>query len=123
MNCPKCGAENREGSNYCRYCAFSLITKSADPTSGYIPSVPPPEATFQGYHSPVTAEPRPAPPAPRFEGPVCPRCGSFNVIKGGIPPWAIVTTILGFFVVCFFSFFFLLIKEPNRCTRCGLEFK
>jgi hypothetical protein len=53
---------------------------------------------------------------------ICPRCGSTSVVKGGTPQWAIIVAIVGLFVVCFLSLFFLLVKEPNRCMHCGLEF-
>jgi hypothetical protein len=124
MDCPRCGARNREGSNFCRNCAFALPQQSAESNSGYIPSVPPPgESAYRDANRPTTAEPPPPLPAVRPAGLVCPRCGSAAVIPARIPAWAIVTTILGFFLVCFFSFFFLLIKEPNKCSQCGLEFK
>ena len=56
-------------------------------------------------------------------GLVCPRCGSNKVLKGGIPVWAIVATIVGFFLVLCISLLFLFIKDPNKCLNCGLEFK
>lgn len=126
MRCPKCGAENRDESNFCRYCATPLAVARPDPPSGYIPSVPPPPAEQQGaYHPPVTYQQQPQPPAPL---PVvgqrtCPRCGSPRILKGGIATWAVVATIVGFFFVLCFSLFFLLVKDPNKCLNCGLEFK
>jgi predicted RNA-binding Zn-ribbon protein involved in translation (DUF1610 family) len=130
MNCPKCGAENRFDSRYCRYCGEHLPS----PDSGYIPSVPPPNANSYGdYYTPsaqeaVTPPPLPAvrqplPAVPMYGQKVCPRCGSNQIMKGEIPTWAIVATILGFLFVCFFSLLFLLIKEPNTCLNCGLNFK
>ena len=54
---------------------------------------------------------------------VCPRCGSTGILKGGIPVWAIVASVVGFLLVLCFSLLFLLVKEPNKCLNCGLEFK
>ncbi|HXG67898.1 MAG TPA: zinc-ribbon domain-containing protein [Blastocatellia bacterium] len=125
MLCPKCGAENREGSNYCRYCSTPLAAKSSEPNSGYIPSVPPPGTQQYGiYHPPQNYQQAPQPPARPVVGQlICPRCGSPNVVKGGTPLWATLTAIIGFFFICVFSLFFLLVKEPHRCLNCGLEFK
>ena len=125
MQCPRCSAENREGSNFCRYCATPLAEQEFDPNAGYTPSVPPPNPTMFGTpYPPQTYQPPPLPPALPLVGHLrCPRCGSINVVKGGIPLWAILVTIIGFFIVCFFSLFFLLIKEPSRCMNCGCEFK
>lgn len=120
MKCPSCGAENREGSNFCRYCAARLTT------SGYIPSVPPPPPAeaYNPSYPPLAFETPPTPPARVGKGQlVCPRCGSTNVIKGGIPTWAIIAAVVGFLVVLCFSLLFLLVKEPHRCVHCGLEFK
>lgn len=125
MQCPGCGVENREGSNFCRYCATPLAEQKPDPDVGYRPSVPPPNPTMFGTpYPPQTYQPPPPSPALPLVGHLrCPRCGSINVIKGGIPLWAILTTVIGFFVVCFLSLFFLLVKEPSRCINCGCEFK
>ena len=130
MVCPKCGAENREGSNFCRYCSTPLAERSTEPNSGYIPSVPPPpETNPYSYPPPAYQQPsyQPPPPPPVPVRPmigqlVCPRCGSTSVVKGGTPQWAIIVAIVGLFVVCVLSLFFLLVKEPNRCMHCGLEF-
>lgn len=124
--CSKCGAENRDESNYCRYCSAPL--PKPDPNSGYIPSVPPVGAAgFAGSHlppPPQNFQQAPPLPAPKMVGQlVCPRCHSVNVQKGGIPLWATLVAIIGFFFVCIFSLFFLLIKEPHRCLSCGQEFK
>jgi hypothetical protein len=126
MQCPKCGSENREGSNFCRYCAAPLTAQKSEPNSGYIPSVPPPNAnSFGNYYPPASyQQPPPLPAARPVVGQlVCPRCGSPQVVKGGTPLWATLVAVIGFFVVCFLSLFFLLIKEPSRCLNCGLEFK
>ena len=125
MQCPKCSAENREGSNFCRNCSASLVSADQNPNSGYIPSVPPPNANPYGSYYPPTAPPllpqkvsRPA-----VGQVVCPRCGSTSILKGGIPVWAIVASVVGFLLVLCFSLLFLLVKEPNKCLNCGLEFK
>ncbi|MGH9765679.1 MAG: double zinc ribbon domain-containing protein [Blastocatellia bacterium] len=127
MNCPKCGAENRFDSRYCRYCGEPL----PDPDPGYIPSVPPPNANSYGdYYSPQpqsapqqVVPPPPLPAVPMYGQKRCPRCGSNQIMKGEIATWAIVATIIGFIFICFVSLLFLLIKEPNTCLNCGLQFK
>ena len=121
MQCQNCKAENREGSNFCRYCAASLV----DPPSGYVPSVPPPNSEAYRQHQPAFShEAPPSPPARRVVAPrLCPRCSAASILKGTTPVWAIVLTVVTFPIFCFFSLFFLLVKEPSRCMRCGLEFK
>ena len=123
MNCPKCGAENRFDSRYCRYCGEPL----PDPDPGYIPSVPPPNANSYGdYYSPQPQQavpPPPLPAVPMYGQKRCPRCGSNQIMKGEIATWAIVATIIGFIFICLLSLLFLLIKEPNTCLNCGLQFK
>ena len=131
MNCPKCGAENREGSNFCRYCSSRLLPSGQAPNSGYVPSVPPPEATDfrSAYTPPETYQEPPAPPVYNPPPPaawgqlVCPRCGNASVKKGGTPAWAIVLAVLLVPFTCFFSLFFLLVKGPHRCLSCGQTFK
>ena len=125
MQCPSCRAENREGSNFCRYCAASLVDTQSAPPSGYIPSVPPPNADAYRQHQPeFIHEPPPSPPARRVVAQrLCPRCSSSSILKGTTPVWAIVLAIVTFPIFCFFSLFFLLVKLPSRCMRCGLEFK
>ena len=127
MKCLKCGAENRDESNFCRYCAAPLMVQDRDPRpgSGYVPSVPPPGASsYSNYSPPANYQQQPQPPARPAVGHImCPRCGSTSVIKGGISQWAVILAVVGFLVVCFFSLFFLLIKDPNRCLNCGLDFK
>jgi hypothetical protein len=124
LQCSKCGAENRDESRFCRYCAAPLQSPS-DPNSGYIPSVPPAGAGFaSGNFPPQNFQQAPQPPMRQAVGQLCcPRCNSVNVIKGGIPLWATLVAIIGFFFVCVLSLFFLLVKEPHRCMNCGLEFK
>ena len=125
LHCANCGAENRDESRYCRYCSAPL-RQPADPNSGYIPSVPPVgSANFPGGNMPPqNFQQAPPLPMPKMVGQLsCPRCQSVNVIKGGIPLWATLVAVIGFFFVCIFSLFFLLVKEPHRCLNCGLEFK
>jgi DNA-directed RNA polymerase subunit RPC12/RpoP len=130
MKCPNCGAENREESNFCRYCSYRLAAAERRPNSGYVPSVPPPEAaSFREQYPPVqqqqsTYQQPPAPPAPYVWGQhPCPRCGALSVTKGATPVWAIVLAIVLALPTCFLSLFFLMIKDPNRCLNCGLEFR
>jgi predicted RNA-binding Zn-ribbon protein involved in translation (DUF1610 family) len=124
MQCPRCGAENREGSNFCRYCSNPFTAHPSKPDSGYIPTVPPPGAAPY-YQPPPIYQTPPALPVPRpaVGHTLCPRCGSTSILKGSTPTWAVVSAVVGFFLVCFLSLFFLLIKDPNRCLNCGLEFK
>ena len=56
-------------------------------------------------------------------GPMCPRCGSTYTQKGGIPTWAVITAIVGFFVVCVLSLLFLIAKDENSCFNCGMKWK
>ena len=142
MKCPRCGAENREGSNFCRYCSHRFNAPESKPNSGYTPSVPPPEATAfreqyppQNYQNPPTQHqhtsyqqppPMPVPmPPPQYAwgSLLCPRCGSMSVNKGSTPVWAILLAIILALPTCFLSLFFLLIKDPNRCLNCGIEFR
>src|SRR5437868_8353039 len=133
MNCPQCGTDNRGVSNFCRFCGYNLGESGAAPDSGYLPSVPPPEAS--GYKEPY-AQPQdyqtpPAPPpvySPQPQPAVwgqltCPRCGSTNVNKGGTPVWAIIVAVVLATFTCFLSLFLLLVKEPHRCLNCGNAFK
>jgi RNA polymerase subunit RPABC4/transcription elongation factor Spt4 len=124
MQCPKCGAQNRDESNFCRYCATPLAAADQSRESGYIPSVPPPGAdSFANSYPPPGYQPQPQPPAQVLPGQlICPRCGSNKVIKGGTPQWAILVAVIGFFVVCFLSLFFLMVKDKNQCLHCGLHF-
>jgi hypothetical protein len=124
MDCPRCGTENRDGSNFCRYCAAPLAANQPDPTSGYIPSVPPPAQERPGFQTPPSYEMPPPPPARRVVAQrLCPRCSSAQILKGSTPVWAVILSIVTFPIFCFFSLFFLLIKEPCRCLQCGFTFK
>jgi hypothetical protein len=86
---------------------------------------PPPAPSSEGFYNPTTYQTPPQAPVPVHivAGLVCPRCGSTKVLKGGIPVWAIVCAIVGFFLVLCISLLFLFIKDPNKCLNCGLEFK
>lgn len=129
-SCPQCGTDNRGESNFCRFCGYNLGSPEADRTSGYVPSVPPPEAA--GFKEPYPREHFQTPPPPPVYNPpppptwgqlVCPRCGSPSVNKGGTPVWAIVIAVVLASFTCFLSLFLLLVKEPHRCLNCGNEFK
>jgi zinc ribbon protein len=124
MQCPRCGAENREGSNFCRYCSETL-TQPGPAQSGYIPSVPPPNSQAQGYRPPQNFQTPPQPPLPRPVVPaiLCPRCHNASVLKGTTPLWAILVAVIGAPFTCLLSLLFLLVKDPHRCINCGLEFK
>jgi len=124
MQCPHCGAENREGSNFCRYCSAPFTVESSQPNSGYIPTVPPPGAAEQGYRAPVEYQTPPPPPVRSVVPPlVCPRCAAPSVMKGTTPLWAILVAVIGAPFTCFLSLFFLLIRDANRCLNCGLLYK
>src|SRR5689334_18140036 len=114
MICAKCGAENRDGSNFCRYCSAPLSLQGQDPASGYIPSVPPPPAP--GIAPPSTYYPPPnyqTPPRQMARQVVpskqCPRCNSTSVAKGTIPLWAILVAVIGAPFTCLLSLLFLLV--------------
>jgi Double zinc ribbon len=129
MQCPACGADNREGSNFCRLCSTPLTAEASRPDSGYIPSVPPPDQRGpKPYFPPQNFQQAPPPLAPRPVRQVvplrlCPRCNSASVIKGSIPLWAILVAVIGAPFTCLLSLLFLLVKEPHRCLGCGLAFK
>jgi len=121
MICVKCGAENRDGSNFCRYCSAPFTQQ----TSGYIPSVPPPPSNAPGtYRPPQNYQTPPSPPARSVVPPMtCLRCSSTNVVKGTVPLWAILVAVIGAPFTCLLSLLFLLVKDPHKCLNCGLEFK
>ena len=134
MICAKCGAENREGSNFCRYCSAPLTPQSQGPPSGYIPSVPPPHAPGTSPPPNYYAPPSYQTPQPSYQTPqpmarpvvpakLCVRCNSTNVVKGTVPLWAILVAVIGAPFTCLLSLLFLLVKDPNKCLNCGLEFK
>ncbi|MFY9574096.1 MAG: zinc-ribbon domain-containing protein [Blastocatellia bacterium] len=129
MICAKCGAENREGSNFCRYCSAPLTQQGQGPASGYIPSVPPPpppgtSAPSNFYTPPTSYQTPPRPPARTVVPPLlCRRCNSASVVKGTIPLWAVLVAVIGAPFTCLLSLLFLLVKDPHKCLTCGLEFK
>src|ERR1051325_7141506 len=100
MNCPQCGTENRGASNFCRFCGYNLAPSEVGSDSGYVPSVPPPEAKeFKSAYPPETYQEPVPPPAhvqqqpPTWGQLVCPRCGNTSVTKGGTATWAIVFAV------------------------------
>jgi hypothetical protein len=129
MLCAECGADNREGSNFCRLCSAPLTAEDSRPDSGYIPSIPPPDQRRPNpYSPPQNFQQAPPPLAARPKRQVvplrlCPRCNSASVMKGTIPLWAILVAVIGAPFTCLLSLLFLLVKEPNRCLGCGLDFK
>lgn len=128
MICLKCGAENREGSNFCRYCSAPLNQQNSQPNSGYIPSVPPPPVAGASpqstYYPPPNYQTPPQPPARSVVPPLlCPRCNATGVVKGTVPLWAILVAVIGAPFTCLLSLLFLLVKDPHKCLTCGLEFK
>ena len=128
MICAKCGAENRDGSNFCRYCSAPLTMQGQDPTSGYIPSVPPPHGPGTNaqstYYPPPNYQTPPRPPARQVvPTKLCARCNSTSVVKGTVPLWAILVAVIGAPFTCLLSLLFLLVKDPHKCLNCGLEFK
>lgn len=134
MICAKCGAENREGSNFCRYCSAPLTPQSQGPSSGYIPSVPPPPTPGSSPPPNYYAPPNYQTPQPSYQTPqpmarrvvpakLCARCNSTSVVKGTVPLWAILVAVIGAPFTCLLSLLFLLVKDPNKCLNCGLEFK
>lgn len=134
MICAKCGAENREGSNFCRYCSAPLTQQSQGSPSGYIPSVPPPPAPGTNPPPNYYAQPNYQTPQPSYQpqqqmarpvvpAKLCVRCNSASVVKGTVPLWAILVAVIGAPFTCLLSLLFLLVKDPNRCINCGLEFK
>jgi len=54
---------------------------------------------------------------------LCVRCNSTSVVKGTVPLWAILVAVIGAPFTCLLSLLFLLVKDPNKCLNCGLEFK
>ncbi len=134
MICAKCGAENREGSNFCRYCSAPLTPESQGPPSGYIPSVPPLHAPGTSPPPNYYAPPSYQTPQPSYQTPqpmarpvipakLCVRCNSTSVVKGTVPLWAILVAVIGAPFTCLLSLLFLMVKDPNKCLNCGLEFK
>jgi ribosomal protein L40E len=112
MNCAKCGAENREGSNFCRYCSAPLTLRSQGPASGYIPSVPPPSAPGTSpppnFYAPPSYQPPQPLSRPVVPAKVCVRCHSASVVKGTVPLWAILVAVIGAPFTCLLSLLFLL---------------
>jgi len=111
-----------------------LTPQSQGTTSGYIPSVPPPQAPGTSppsnyyappsYQTPQSSYQTPQPMArPVVPAKLCVRCNSTSVVKGTVPLWAILVAVIGAPFTCLLSLLFLLVKDPNKCLNCGLEFK
>lgn len=115
FRCPRCSAQvdaPDPGSLRCPQCGFSESTTA--------PSFQP--AGFVPGQGPATA-PLPTAGIMHGGGPTCPRCMSTHTQRGGIPTWAVITAIVGFFLVCFFSLFFLMAKDDNICLNCGMRWR
>lgn len=130
MNCPQCGTENRGASNFCRFCGFNIGAAATGTDSGYVPSVPPPEAAgFKGQYPPESFQTPPGlpvynpPPRSTWGNLVCPRCGSHSVNKGGTPVWAVIVAIVLALPTCFLSLFLFLVKDSHRCLNCANAFR
>ena len=54
---------------------------------------------------------------------ICPRCASSNTVKAAPPMWAILLAVILALPTCFLSLLFLLVKDPNTCRNCGLQFR
>ena len=108
--CVKCGAELHPQAGFCTKCGATRAN-----------------VNFQ-QQQPMMSPQQPGmpPPQPRGHMPgqlVCPRCGSTNVLKAKTAQWALIAAIVGFFLICALSLFFLMIKDPNRCLNCGYQFQ
>ena len=78
-----------------------------------------------GASQPVYQATQPLPTAGFMHGngPMCPRCRSTHTQRGGIPTWAVICAIVGFFIVCVLSLLFLIAKDDNTCYNCGMKWK
>jgi ribosomal protein L40E len=147
MQCARCNRELPTGATHCPYCGADLGNLSAAPAGAGSASAQQATADRQTFcvkcGAPLSPQagfctqcstPRPStgfqppnaqvsPVYPVAGQLVCARCGSTNVLKGKIAQWAVITAIVGFFIICVLSLLFLLVKEPNRCLNCGYEFK
>jgi RNA polymerase subunit RPABC4/transcription elongation factor Spt4 len=116
FRCPNCQATVNADSPVGLVC----------PRCGYGgPGGPVPDAAGAAAAQPVYQATQPLPTAGMMHGhgPMCPRCRSTYTQKGGIPTWAVVCAIAGFFLVCFFSLLFLIAKDDNTCFNCGMKWK
>lgn len=100
--CPRCGYG---GANPVAPAAAAAATAAVG-TPAYQATQPLPTAGFM-----------------HGNGPMCPRCRSTHTQKGGIPTWAVVCAIVGFFIVCVLSLLFLIAKDDNTCFNCGMKWK
>ena len=101
--CVKCGAQLHPQAGFCTKCGATRAGVYDQPLQHSVP-----------HRAPMNAMPGQL---------VCPRCGSVNVTKGAMPQWAMIAAIVGFLLICVFSLFFLMVKDPNRCLNCGYSFK
>jgi hypothetical protein len=46
-----------------------------------------------------------------------------SVSTGTTPVWAILLAVILAIPTCFVSLFFLMIRDPNKCLHCGVEFR
>src|SRR5687768_138389 len=106
----------RMGSFRCPNCQATVNAPSAIglvcPQCGYGGAGPGAPAAPTAYQA---TQPLPTAGFMHGSGPMCPRCRSTHTQKGGIPTWAIICTIVGFFIVCVLSLLFLIAKEENTC--------
>ena len=114
FRCPNCqatvNADSPEGL-VCPRCGFGAQPGAAPAGQA------PPQALYQA------TQPLPTAGMMHGNGPMCPRCRSTYTQKGGIPTWAVVCAIVGFFIVCVLSLLFLIAKEDNTCFNCGMKWK
>jgi ribosomal protein L40E len=149
MHCTKCSKALPEGATHCPYCGAEVAIVGAAPNEGIaLNQAPPATAERKTFCVKCGAELHPQagfctkcgttrsnvnfqqqqpmmPPQPHghMHGQlVCPRCGSTNVLKAKTAQWALIAAIIGFFLVCVLSLFFLMVKDPNRCLNCGYQF-
>lgn len=151
MHCTKCSKAPPAGATHCPYCGAPVAILEAEPMPNSLPDSSPQPATAQGkiFCVKCGAELQPhagfctkcgttranvnfqQPQLPMSQGQpmnampgqlICPRCGSTNVMKAKTAQWAMITAIVGFFVICALSLLFLLVKDPNRCLNCGYTF-
>ena len=115
--CPRCGmivvADHPSGL-VCGNCGYGAPAATAQGWG----APPPPPSYGQPYGAQI-----PQAGIMHGAGPRCPRCGSTHTQKGGIPMWAIICAIVGFFIVCVLSLLFLIAKDDNLCYNCGMKWR
>lgn len=118
FRCPNCQATVNADSPVglvCPRCGFGATEGAPAGQPGAAP--PPAQPVYQA------TQPLPTAGWMQGSGPMCPRCRSTYTQKGGIPTWAIVCAIVGFFIVCVLSLLFLIAKDDNTCFNCGMKWK